>query len=211
MEKCRLQLHLNPANRHNHTLPGHLASIVRNPTYGFMNTTILRTKDWWLSGDLSRIEIYKIDTSNTIPVKFKQNFANKPGYELYKFGWVDAKRLNYLTRPERKELFASFDLNKVLEEKGSMDVIESEEFECKEDSVVSFEVVCATPLCLLDLWQDKQVPVGSGALVLNDLPWDLTFAQDWFYTRGVLSDEHVYNGDMVTRLYNHTVNGRIRV
>jgi len=129
-----------------------------------MNTTILRRKDWWLSGDLSRVEVWKIDTSDYIPDDFK-NRLDKPGYERYKFGWIDPKTLSYNTRPKRNGLLTTFDLNEVMEKKGSDETIDSPEFECKEDSIQSFEIVCASPNCLVDLWQDKEVPVGSGELM----------------------------------------------
>jgi len=161
-EKCRLELHLDPKFL-SKSSPQKLNQALDDSTEGYTNST--RRKDWLVSGDISDIQVWKLDTSSYIP-KTVAKQGETPGYESHKFGWVEYRSLSYNSRPKRTDLLRSFDLGHMQRENET--IISSQEFTCPEDSILSFEMTCVSPGCLLDIWQDKTNPIGAG-LVLQQM------------------------------------------
>jgi len=151
MEKCRLRLFLDPNHRHEPSL----------------SETPLRRKDWTLSGDTSQFQIWILETP--LGPEIHQALANskgQPGYEPHKYGWIDQRKLSYTTRPIRKELLTTFNLSEIQGGRNNAGgMLESTEFECLEDSILTFEIACLSPSCEVDWWQDRRMPVGAGIIL----------------------------------------------
>ncbi|GJJ08929.1 hypothetical protein Clacol_003149 [Clathrus columnatus] len=91
----------------------------------------IRERNWYLKGDTSDLEVWELDVPpNT---------------------WLDPRTLTYANRPKRKEHIFSFKVS-------SNKTLVSREFPCKGDQIGSFEFFCVSPGCIVDIWQDKQLP-----------------------------------------------------
>jgi len=157
MEKCRLRLFLDPNHRHDPSLSSEDQS---------------RRKDWILSGNTSQLLIWILETP--LDPETRQALSKlkgQPGYESHKYGWIDQKKLSYATAHAiRKEPLTTFNLTDIQLQEGSNKnaeggMLESPEFECLEDSILTFEIVCVSPACEIDWWQDRRMPVGAGIIL----------------------------------------------
>lgn len=63
--------------------------------------------------------------------------------------WIDPRQLTFRSLPSRRKVATGMNVSG-----GS--IVRSPRFRCSSNSILTFEVECSD--CLLDVWQDKQLP-----------------------------------------------------
>jgi hypothetical protein len=146
LERCRLRLFLDSEHKR----------ITED------NPSDTRRKDWILSGDTSQFQIWKLDSPLDPTTKDAlAELTGKPGYEPFKFGWINQKSLSFSSRPTgtRERLLANFNQTQIQDghSHGPGGMLETAEFDCPEDSILTFELACVSAGCFAYWWQDRRL------------------------------------------------------